>query len=53
MFQGKQALEVLHLIMKEKFDGISVTEPMTWGNNFRKPSGILWQPSCLPVSLDS
>ena len=25
---------------------------LTWGNN-RKPSGVLWQPSCLPVSLNS
>lgn len=31
MFQEKQALEILQLIMKERFDGISVTETIDLG----------------------
>lgn len=53
MLQGKQAFEFLHLIMKKGLITFQLQNLLTWGNNIRKPSGILWQPSCLPVSLDS
>lgn len=53
MLQGKQALEFLHLIMKKGLMTFLLQSLLTWENNVRKPSGVLWYPSCLPVLLDS
>lgn len=39
--QGKQAFRFLHLVTKKGLITFQLQNLLTWGNNIRKPSGIL------------